>query len=631
MLTRRLINKYKLPQFICVIPQLKQFSSNATDPSLFIPPEVRLSAPKPLLPEREPFVKNFFLAKYDTHFAAFPEPQTPDRHRDFFEWLKPIEDYIYNKVDSAAIDRTAQIPNEILENLRNLGVFQAIVPDIYHGIGLNSSEIAKLVETVSYIPCLGAYLVKQIAAVQLISELGSDKQKQLILPRIANRDLIPTICITEDFQGMKGSAITSVARRLDCNDFYLFNSIKTFVPNAENSNLFIVFAECSDPELKIEPENTISAFLIQKDCDGLEIKEPVNITGLRGFSLSEVHFKNTKIPADNMLGITGSAANKFSELYVKGKEYIGCQAIGLLKRFLKLFVLYLKKQEHFNTTLFQNDSVQETIAKIACIIYAMESIVYFTNGMIDGYAGQNCDIEKCIIEVYCTEKCIESILLGIQFLGAISHVRGSELDQLIRDALCLTSIDGPVAPTKLLIAMLGLKHSGHELAENIVVRRNPVLFPGKVFKHTLFNWNKEKDLYVDDNLHPTLQPTAKIFETLLKKFSKDIYNSCARDGQMLMAKEMELKRISESAILLYVLAAILARSSRSYCLGMRNSEQEIQMAQVYGYILGKELDKTLYDIEFGEHIIGDFILKNVSDTIFENDNYVSAHPLARNF
>lgn len=631
MLSQRLfIKQQKLPKFIYIITNLKYYSSNKLDPYIESVPEVRLSAHRLKEKQRLPFAKNFFLGQYDVEFAAFPEPQTHERFGEFCDWLKPIEDYAKTNINSSEIDATNKIPDYVIEELANLGAFRAAVPDAYKGLDLNASEYAKLVETVSCVPVIGAYLSKRAAAVNFIKNYASDEQKITYLPNIATGVCHPTICISEDVQGSNGSAVLSIASRSKCDKYWVLNGTKTYVANAINSNLFIVFAECSEIGSTFRPEDTISAFFVERDAGGITISPPCDTLGLRGLSLCQVSFKDTHIPRENIIGKIGSAVHLFAQVYGEGKQNIGSQAIGLTKKFLNLLVNNLKKDKDFNSIHFKNEAIQEVIGKLCCSIYGMESVVYLTTGMMDNFVNQDCDVEKCIVESFCADACIQSILNGIYILGLSSHIKGNDIEQLVRDAICLASYDGSLMDTKSVISLLGIQHIGGDLAGEVNARRNPWMHPGKVLL-AFISRKKINDLFIDDHLHPSLKTTAKLLEYGINLLQKSIKVVVVRSGQDVMNHQMELRRITEAVAHLYVMAAIISRASRSYCLGLRDSEKEIKIAQVYGYILHEKAEQLMRDVEYGDWVNGDCLLKEIANSAFEKNNYFVEHPLARNF
>lgn len=629
MLTRRLVLRQKLPRIARVI-FTRHSSSGEVQTKCIGPLEVRLSPHKPLGKRRAPFVKNLFLGKYDTEFAAFPEPQNYDRQKEFFEWLKPIENLVASNVNPDAIDKSGKIPQDVIDQLRDLDVLRAAVPDEYKGLGLNFSEISKLIETLSHVPPLGAYLAKQAHAVSLIANHASDIQKEIYLTKIAAGEITPTVCICENTQGSNAEAIQCYAERSTDDKFWILNGSKTFVANAENSNLFLVFADYYEQGRSFKPEDRVTAFLVEKDFGGITVHDPIDTMGLRGHTLSQVTFKNTPVPINNVVGELGSASELFTNIYSEGKEFIGSQAIGLTKNFLQLLIKSLKSDPDFNATTFKNELVQEVVGKISCSIFAMESVVYMTTGMVDSFANQDCNVEKCIVEYFCNETCIQSLLTGVPLLGSSSFIRGSGIERLLRDAMCLTSFDGSVLNTKAVIALQGLQYNGRETHEMVRVQRNPPMFPKKVLEMML-KFKRDKSLYIADNMHPTLIHSATLLEQTILKFEKAIGTIFIRYGVEVLNQKMDLCRIADVASYLYVIAAILARSSRSYCLGFRDSELELKMAQIHAYILYQKAQVLVDELEHGDWINGDYLIKEIADTAFEKDKYFVEHPLARVF
>ncbi|KAK0181817.1 hypothetical protein PV327_000011 [Microctonus hyperodae] len=633
MLTQRLILKQKLLRYTCIFTHMRNnfySTKNKIDPSIMTLPDLRLSEHKKKMKQREPFVKNFFRGMYDIEFAAFPEPQTHERHGEFFQWLKSIEDYVESNIDGAKIDKTGEIPSEIIEDLKCLGVFRAAVPQEYNGLGLNCSEYGKLIETLSRIPVIGAFVAKWAIPINFISAHASDAQKTMYLPRISNGECIPSICISEDVNGSEGSAILSHAKRSNCGNFWLLNGIKKYVVNGNVSNLFIVLADCTDIGQSLPPENTISAFLVDRSSCGITIEPPVKMLGFRGLSLCDVTFKDTMIPIENLVGEIGSASQLFTSIFSNGKECIGAQAIGITKQYLKLLINHIKNNNDFHIVQFKNDAIQEIIGKICYSIYGMESVLYLTTGIMDTVINQDCDMEKCIVESYCVDACMRSLIMGTHILGLSSQIERNGIEQLIRDAICLISTDGTKANLQSVIPLMGLQYLSNQIGTRVRNLRNPSLNPMMTLKK-IFTLEKSKKLYIADNLHPTLQPIAESLEYGINKLRNSLEIILINNGCQVLERRMDLKRISDAVTYLFVIAAVIARASRSYCLGMRDSEKELKIAQVFGYILYQKIEQLIKELNDGNYVNGDTLIKEISDNAFEDNAYFIEHPLARNF
>lgn len=639
MLTRQLLLKGRLPRLIisklydgrCYASKSNPSASTELDIESIIPKEVRLSSHKPKQQQREPFAKNLFMGKYDTEICAFPEPQTNDRQREFFEWLKPIEDYV-DTIDMKKIDEAGEIPADIIENMKQLDVLRAAIPEEYKGLDLNNSEYTKLVETFSRVPVLGAYLVKRIMAIDYIIKFASEELQARYLPKIANGELFPTLCINEDEKGTDDSPIVSKAVLSNCENFWHIKGKKCLVPDAKKSNLFIVLVECSEDNngSSFKPDETTTAFIVEKEFGNISIDKPADTVGLRGLDLCNIHFNDTVVPKDNMVGEIGTAGKAFAEIFSEGKHYIGAQAVGLTKSFLKAMIKNLKNSQNFNTLKFQNDTIQDVVSRMVCSIYGMESVTYLTCGLMDTYADQDCILERCITETYCADQCIQSILNSMQVLGVEGHTKTNEFQQYFRDAICLTTLNGPITSTKSLISLLGLQHTGKAIGEEIKVKRNLWNFPSKAFKLWM-SFEKKEKLHIADNLHPSLELYANLLEEGIFSFKQCVGNLAWRDGMQLLDRPVTLRRMTDTATYLYVMASVVARSSRSYCLGMRESEIEIKISQIFAFIIHEKYSELMRQLDNGEWINGDSLMKDVSDGCFQTNDFYPAHPLARNF
>lgn len=609
-------------------------SQLAVDPDLTGSAELRLSAVKPKKPMREPFAKNMFLGKFDVEFLAYPEPQTHDRHREFFEWLKPIEDYINEHVNLHEIDRTRKIPDAVFDELKRLGVLRAAVEESYGGLGLTASEYTKLVETVSAVPVLGAYLTKRAAVISLISTFGTEVQKSQLLPKIATGELTPALCFSESPTGTTAEPLEAKAILNETLSHYTLSGHKTYVADARRANLFVVLAQHGSSDTYVAYK-TFSAFLVPKNAEGVVVSKPIDMLGQRGLDICSVTFNDVVIPKENRLD-TGKGEDE-GRLFVmamgEGKHNIGGQAIGILKRFITLLTQHLIKSKNFNVKREAHDSMHEPVGNAAATLYAMEAITYLTTGMIDTFENQDCTLEKSLLEAHCTNSCIQAVMRGAQLIGGTGYDESEDFQILIRDALALTAYDRSTVDTKIFAALLGFQHAGLTLGKAVQKYRNPFYFPldtvKTIVKDTLNIQGPSLDL--EEHLHPALRVSAMSLEKSVDNLRKGVEEMLVHYGISLVGHKMELQRLADIVIEVYSMAAVVSRASRSYCIGLRNNDDEIKVAMVYTYRTYEKVNLLFKEMKEGDWANGDMMIKQIANSTFDNKSYFAAHPLERTY
>lgn len=589
--------------------------------------ETRLPASIKRQQQRQPFAKNLFLGVFDHEFMYYPEPQTKERHTRFFEWLQPIEKYMSENLENPQNVRK----DDVLSHLRDLGVFRAHVDEQYLGLNLNQTELAKLVEVLSCLPWLGSYIVKNhIVPVHIISTMASEEQKAKYLPRIATGEIVPTVCYTESDGGINIRSMNTATELSDCNTHYILNGEKSFVVNGHDSNLFLVFSPCGHSQALSSGHGVLSVFLVERDMNGIDFKNVKNLVGLHNSSVCTVTFKDIKIPKDNLLGEIKSGMNILIDSLAPGNRNLAPQAVGILRTFIKLLTRHVLERKHLDQNMHEYESIQEVIGKMSTALYSMESMLYFTTGSMDMYENQDCGLEKAMVEMHCINECVACIYEGLRIIGVESYLREKPYIQIFEDALSYTLFDSYNIDSNIYMALLGLQHMGKNLRQHIMKLRNPFNFPQYILKWTIGK-EYQLNLCITDHLHPSLVNGGKILEKCITRLQTVGVLMLQRHGSEISERQMELRRISELAMNTFALITVLSRTSRAYCIGLKNAELDRQLANVFA-ILADNRTKALTDeITLGQYVNGDILNKNIAEVIYSKKDYFAEHPLKRNY
>ncbi|XP_020286478.1 acyl-CoA dehydrogenase family member 9, mitochondrial [Pseudomyrmex gracilis] len=605
-----------------------RYVQNASEPSQALDTiniEMRMPAPIAQLPQRQPFAKNLFLGILDNEFMYFSEPQSKERHTQFFEWLQPIEKYMAECMEDPQSVRR----NDVLSHLRDLGVFRANVSEKHLGLSLNQTELTKLVEVLSCLPWLGSYMVKNhIAPIHIINLLATEEQKAKYMPRIITGELVPVLCYTESESGLNLHTNMTSVLDSDCNTFYVINGEKSYVSNGQDANLYVVFATYGNPNSISSHHNPLSVFLVERDS-GIVCKDVKNLVGLRGNPVCTVTFKDVKIPKENLLGKIRAGTDVLVNFLSPGSRNIAPQAVGLLRTFMRILTRNILQRKHLDKNCHEFEGVQEIIGKIAIALYAMESTLYFTTGMMDLYENQDCSLEKAMTEVFCATECVARVYDGLQIIGAQSYLRENPYIQILEDALSYTLFDGCNMDSNTYIALLGLQHTGKHMRDHIFKLRNPYTFP----LYTLFAGTREPRLRlrIMDHLHPSLISGAEIAEKCLARLQTASVVMLQRHAVQAPERQMELRRLSKIATRTFALLAVLSRCSRSYCIGLRNNESDRFVAGGFS-LQTLDLVRNLSDELDKEDLNnGDELNRNIAEVMFNKKDYFAEHPLSRTY
>jgi len=629
MLARQYLCKRQLWQASCNYASVRFTQNMSKEVNLeTINLEMRLPVALTKKPQRKPFVKNLFLGSFDKEFLYYPEPQNKDRHTQFFEWLQPIEKYISDSLENPQSIKK----NEILSHLRDLGVFRASIDEQYLGLQLNQSELARVVEVLSTFPWLGSYMVNNhIIPVKIISSVGSPEQKAKYLPGIATGEFVPTVCFTESSGNINLDSINTVVEQTDCGEYWMLNGEKAFVVNGQDSNLFIVFSICGYHQFMNSNTNrAFSVFLVERNFGGITCETVNNLIGFQSNTTYTVTFKNTRIPKANLMCDTKCGIQILIDTLAPGNKNIAPQAIGIMRSFTKLLLKHILQRKHLDQELYQFQGVQGVVGKLASTLYGMESILYMTTGMIDLFENQDCALEKAMVETYCASECVARIYEGLQIIGMPSYLRENPYIQIFEDALSFTLFDTYNLESNMYIALLGLQHSGKHLRQQIFKLRNPMFHPDYILKW-LFGKDERLRLDLSEHMHPSLFLGAILLEKCLAQLQNCTLFMLKNYGKDVGLQQLELHRLSELATRIYVLIAVFSRTSRAYCIGLRNSDLDREMANSIAAFTLNRVKNLANEIHATQWSNGDKGNKDVANLMYTKKDYFAEHPLSRTY
>nr|CAD7393503.1 unnamed protein product [Timema cristinae] len=416
-------------------------------------------------------------------------------------------------IDSAAIDSAGCIPPDILEGLKQLDLFGQQIPVEYGGLGLTVTEFARLSEAVASDPSIFLLLAAhQLLGLQGLLIAGTEEQKYRYLPRLANGDWVAALCLSESESGSDLTSIKTQATLSEDGDTWVINGSKNWVTNGSIANLYIVFAKTKMEDHKGQIHDRTTAFLVEREFEGVSCGQPDDKLGIRGTSTCEVFFKKTPVPVENVLGEVNKGFNLGLDILNGSRYGMGGLLTEVLKKFIGWATEHVVNRNQLGKTLKDYELIQEKLAKVTSTTYAVESMTYLLAAMLDTYEDPDCTVEAAMLKVFGTETCWNGINDCLQLLGGKGYLKNYPYERLLRDMSITMLVDGANDALRFFIAFKGLQHIGPLLSERVKGLRNPLNNPGLVFKTIWKRRNQAKDhpslnLGLCNNLHPALEVT----------------------------------------------------------------------------------------------------------------------------
>ncbi|AEE68465.1 acyl-CoA dehydrogenase [Bordetella pertussis] len=347
---------------------------------------------------------------------------------------------------------TGRIPDEIVQEMRDLGLFGLSIAADYGGLGLTMEEEVRVVfELGQTSPAFRSLAGTNIGiGSQSIVLAGTDDQRQRFLPKLASGELIGSFALTEPDAGSDAMALRTSAVR--DGDHYVLNGTKRFITNAPVAGLFSVMARTA-PERRAD---SISCFLVEAGTPGVTLGKPDKKMGQAGALTCDVVFDNCRVPAEALLGgKEGTGFRTSMRVLDKGRLHIAALCVGIAERLVRDAVRYALERKQFGQPIAEFQLVQAMIADSQTELYAARSMVLDAARKRD--LGQNVTMEAACSKLYATEMVGRVADRAVQIHGGAGYISEYAVERFYRDVRLFRIFEGTSQIQQLVIARETLK------------------------------------------------------------------------------------------------------------------------------------------------------------------------------
>ena len=353
----------------------------------------------------------------------------------------------------AQIDRQHRIPDELLDLMRQMGLFAYAIPAEHGGLGLNKwAEVRMIFEFCRAAPAYRSYVgtTNGVGGKSIVVD-GTEAQKQRYLPAVAAGELIVSFCLTEPGSGSDAKSLSTTARRE--GDGYVLNGSKRFISNAPIAGLFTVMAR-TDPDDKSAAG--VSAFLVEAGTPGLHVDPPLEKMGQLGAPTADVIFSDCRIPGEALLGgIEGQGFITAMKVLDDARIHMGAVCVGLSARLLEEMTAYAMERQQFGKPIAEFQLIQAMIADSEAEYLAARAMVEQTARQMD--AGENVTKAAAASKYFASETVWRIADRAVQVHGGYGYMRETAVERLFRDARLLRIFEGTSQIMQLVIAREAMK------------------------------------------------------------------------------------------------------------------------------------------------------------------------------
>jgi len=346
------------------------------------------------------------------------------------------------------VERDDEVPPEIVQEMREMGLFGLSIPPAYGGLGLSMRQEAEIMQIVgrtstAFRSVFGTNI--GIGSQGIVMD-GTDAQKADYLPRLAAGEIISSFALTEPDAGSDAAAIRTRAER--DGDHYVLNGTKRYITNAPRAQLFTVMAR-SEPDAP--GAKGITAFLVPADLPGIRLGAPDRKMGQRGTKTCDVIFENVRVPAENIVGgVPGRGFKTAMKVLDRGRINIAASATGAAARLIDESLAYAHERHAFGQPVAEHQLVQAMLADSRAEHYAARAMVMDAADVLDR---DGAAIEQAACAKYfCTEMVGRVADRAVQIHGGAGYMADYAVERFYRDVRLLRIYEGTSQIQQLVIA-----------------------------------------------------------------------------------------------------------------------------------------------------------------------------------
>jgi alkylation response protein AidB-like acyl-CoA dehydrogenase len=430
-------------------------------------------------------------------FDLLLPPEEPAEERAAGEaYCKTIQSFLSAHVDPDEIERTAKIPDSVLQGLFKLGAFGMKIPKEYGGLGFsykNYGRVLTLMASWSNILALTVAVPQSIGIAIPILLFGNEQQKKTFLPRVAQED-ISAFALTEPVTGSDAANILTEAVLDSTGQTFVVNGEKLWCTNGTIARYVTLIARVPARQLQQNgkrvwlpvPEGTgvedrvHTAFILDMTSPGVQIRQRCQFEGCRGIENAHMTFHDVRIPADNLIGEIGKGLNYALTILNVGRAIsIPALCLGMAKQAWKPTLDRANERYTFQKPLAERQTQQMRIGRMATTLFAMEALAQLVWHLAD-QKRYDIRIEAAIAKMFCSEETIRFLKDAQIIFGGMGYetaeskgIRGEPafgIEQLVRDAEMARIGEGATDILKPYVAREGL-NSHLERARNLFDER----------------------------------------------------------------------------------------------------------------------------------------------------------------
>jgi alkylation response protein AidB-like acyl-CoA dehydrogenase len=522
------------------------------------------------------FAAELFLGRFRLdliHPHPEEDPAEAARAKPFLDKLQAFMDGL----NSEELDRTGEIPESLVQELRDMGAFGIKIPREYGGLGLSQMTYIRAMELVTskdgnIVALLSAS--QSIGVPQPLKLFGTEEQKRRFFPRLA-KGAISAFALTETDAGSDPANMRTTATPTEDGEHFIINGEKLWCTNGTRAELFVVMARTPEIEKNGKKVKQITAFIVDASTSGVEVKHRLRFMGLKAIENGVIRFNNVKVPRENILWGEGKGLKLALVTLNTGRLTLPAGCAGAAKSMLLIARKWAVERVQWGQPIGRHEAVAQKLAKMASMTFAMEAVAELATALyLKG--GTDIRLEAALAKMYNSESGWRIIDDTLQIRGGRGYEMAESLarrgetpiavERAMRDYRINLIFEGSSEIMRLFIAREAVDYH-FRLAFDIVK-------PGATMKQRISAAARSTPFYltwypgrwVGSGQLPTygefgrLATHVRFIERATRKLGRSIFHAMVRFGPKLERKQAVLFRAVDIGAELFAMSAACVRA-----------------------------------------------------------------------
>ena len=330
------------------------------------------------------------------------------------------------------VEHANEYPDTWIEQMKRIGIYGLAVPEEYGGTPVSTACYVLVTQELArgWMSLAGAMGGHTVVA-KLVSQFGTEEQRQKYLPAMASGEMRATMALTEPGGGSDLQAMTTTALPAPDNDGELvINGAKTWISNARRSGLIALLCK-TDP--KATPKHSGISVVLVEHGDGLTVSRDLPKLGYKGVESCELSFDNCRVPAGAVLGgVPGKGFGQMMRGLETGRIQVASRALGVATAALEDSLAYAQERESFGQPIWKHQAIGHYLADMATKLTAARQLTLHAAECYD--SGRRADMEAGMAKLFASETAMEIALNAVRIHGGYGYSTEYDVERYFRDA-----------------------------------------------------------------------------------------------------------------------------------------------------------------------------------------------------